>query len=253
MFIIGPSHHYYFERCALTQCTQYETPLGDLDIDLDTIAELHKSGMFDRIQHDDDEAEHSIEMHLPFVYKLLTRTFSDYVEHLPPIIPILVGNTSPQMEMQYGELLSPYLADPQSIFVVSSDFCHWGLRFRYTYYEPSSGPAGSLKKGDRTPTNPPVHESIGAVDLRTISAVETGDHGQFITNLQETGNTVCGRHPIGIVMSALAVLRARGISSGMSATEIEKSKFKFIRYERSSDAVDVKDSSVSYASAFAVV
>lgn len=34
---------------------------------------------------------------------------------------------------------------------------------------------------------------------------------------------------------------------------VEKGKFNFIRYERSSDAFSVGDSSVSYVSAFAVL
>lgn len=58
--------------------------------------------------------------------------------------------------------------------------------------------------------------------------------------LSETGNTVCGRHPIGVVMAAMEELGGQG-------------KFRFVRYERSSECVKVEDSSVSYASAFAVL
>lgn len=43
-------------------------------------------------------------------------------------------------EALYGQLLMPYLLDPNNLFVISSDFCHWGQRFNYTYYEKSSGP-----------------------------------------------------------------------------------------------------------------
>lgn len=56
------------------------------------------------------------------------------------IIPILVGSLSPDVEASYGALLAPYLADPQNLFVISSDFCHWGKRFSYTYYDESCGP-----------------------------------------------------------------------------------------------------------------
>lgn len=37
----------------------------------------------------------------------------------------------------YGELLAPYLDDPSNAFVFSSDFCHWGRRFTYTFYDES--------------------------------------------------------------------------------------------------------------------
>jgi len=73
VFILGPSHHHYLSRCALSQCTSYETPLGNLQLDLSTIAELHKTGQFERMSIDVDEAEHSIEMQLPYVYKILSR------------------------------------------------------------------------------------------------------------------------------------------------------------------------------------
>lgn len=39
----------------------------------------------------------------------------------------------------YGKIFAPYLADPQTLFVISSDFCHWGQRFRYTYHDKSHG------------------------------------------------------------------------------------------------------------------
>lgn len=32
-----------------------------------------------------------------------------------------------------------FSADPQNLFVISSDFCHWGQRFRYTYFDESCG------------------------------------------------------------------------------------------------------------------
>ena len=48
------------------------------------------------------------------------------------IIPMLVGNLSEENEQLYGELLAPYLSDPENLFVISSDFTHWGERFHYT-------------------------------------------------------------------------------------------------------------------------
>lgn len=45
------------------------------------------------------------------------------------IIPVLVGALSETKEQEFGKLFSKYLADPSNLFVVSSDFCHWG-KFR---------------------------------------------------------------------------------------------------------------------------
>lgn len=40
-------------------------------------------------------------------------------------------------EAHYGRLLAPYLEDPAHVFIVSSDFCHWGTRFNYVFYDRS--------------------------------------------------------------------------------------------------------------------
>lgn len=55
------------------------------------------------------------------------------------IVPILVGSIPADVEATYGEILAPYLADSQNLFVISSDFCHWGKRFSYTYFDEGCG------------------------------------------------------------------------------------------------------------------
>ena len=152
----------------------------------------------------------------------------------------MVGNTSAAAEKSFGKLLAPYLQDPENAFVISSDFAHWGLRFRYTHYVPSGSSAVSLRQTDKTPRDPPVHESIKQVDFECIGACESGKHDEWLGVLEETGNTVCGRHPIGIVMAAMEDL-------GGGA------KFRFVRYDRSSECAKISDSSVSYCSALAVL
>lgn len=228
-----------------------------------------------------DEDEHSIEMHLPYVYKMLARYVlphrrslillwgpcqspSHYstnaadvlTEHSAnsdynpptPLIPILIGNTTPTLEQEYGRLLAPHLADPTSIFIISSDFAHWGTRFRYTYYRPLSGPAVNLRAADN-PSSPQIHESIAAVDMECVACVESGSHEAFLEVLGRTGNTVCGRHPIGVAMAAVECLEKEGrVVEGDG-----KGRFRFVRYERSGDVVSGRESSVSYCSAFAVL
>ncbi|KIW07152.1 AmmeMemoRadiSam system protein B, variant [Verruconis gallopava] len=247
VFLLGPSHHYYLETCALSRCTTYETPLGDLKLDMPTIAELEKTGKFSHMSRAADEDEHSLEMHLPYIYKMLSRNFASPAD-FPPLIPILVGSTNRATEKAFGALLAPYLADPSSIFIASSDFCHWGSRFRYTYYQPASGPAVHLNSAKR-PSDRAIHESIAAVDMQCIDAVETGVHDEFLRVLEETGNTVCGRHPIGVVMAAVEVLEKEGKADPAKG----QGRFKFVRYERSSLVTSPRDSSVSYCSAFAVL
>jgi len=202
--------------------------------------------MFQYMSRDVDEDEHSLEMHLPYIYKILSRNFPDE-SSFPPLVPILVGNTSSTTEQNVGKLLAPYLADPGNAFVISSDFAHWGTRFRYTYYVGGSGDAISLRPADAEPKSPFIHESIKKVDFQCIEACETGQHRAWLNVLEETGNTVCGRHPIGVVMAGIEETDRQGLRRAGNG------RFQFVRYERSSEVKHISDSSVSYASAFAVL
>lgn len=82
-----------------------------------------------------------------------------------------------------------------------------------------------------------------------MEACETGKHGAWTETVERTGNTVCGRHPIGVFMAAVEEWRKEDGGEGVE----EKGCFKFVRYERSSLVQRVSDSSVSYCSAYAVL
>lgn len=153
-------------------------------------------------------------------------------------------------------MLAPYVADPGNFFVISSDFCHWGSRFHYTYYDsglPSAMPVTALRSAPKNGV--PIHESIARVDKICMEAVETGNHDEWCQVLEKTGNTVCGRHPIGVMMAAVQEWLAND-KDEQDDVKGEKTNgkgvFRFVRYERSSLVQRVSDSSVSYCSAYAV-
>ncbi|KLO14434.1 UPF0103-domain-containing protein [Schizopora paradoxa] len=250
VFILGPSHHVYVDGCQLTKCNEYATPLGSLPVDKETVAELRQTGAFSDMSLKTDEDEHSIEMHLSYVRKVF--------EGLDiKIVPILVGAINSSSEARYGALLAPFLQRSDTLCVVSSDFCHWGTRFSFTHYytsPPTSINAGvALTKSNAassiSPTFP-IYSSIEALDRQALNILSVPPNSaakaqsDFIAYLKTTENTICGRHPIGVLLGALV--------------EIEKSKegkdikLEWVRYEQSSQCEHVRDSSVSYASAYAV-
>ncbi|KAJ6354695.1 hypothetical protein OIU77_005323 [Salix suchowensis] len=165
-----------------------------------------------------DEAEHSMEMHLPYLAKI-------FEGHPVKVVPILVGSLHTNNEAMYGRLLAKYVDDPTNFFSVSSDFCHWGSRFQYTHYDKKCGP---------------IHKSIEALDRMGMDIIETGNADAFKQYLSEYDNTICGRHPISVFLH-------------MSRNCSTKIKIKFLRYEQSSQCKTMRDSSVSYASAAAKV
>ncbi|KAK2749886.1 hypothetical protein FQN57_005302 [Myotisia sp. PD_48] len=298
IFLIGPSHHEYMRHIALSEFDAYATPLSDEPLRLDTelIAHLKTTrsatqpqARFESMSHSVDEAEHSLELHLPYIHRMLQRHLpSAPVSSYPPLVPMIVGSTSAAAEQALGSIIAPYLDDPGSIFIISSDFCHWGTRFSYTYYLPhtpfpkpalplsydklpqpavnmsedsvkqeiasvSSGrPVRHTDTFDQGGLTPEIHDSISACDVACMKAIAYGDSKLFLQVLQNTGNTVCGRHPIGVILSALEqVLRVQ--KPVEDEGDIPTGRFYFIRYERSSEVTVPAESSVSYVSAFATL
>ena len=71
IFVLGPSHHAYMTQCGLSLLSSYETPIGNLIVDRGTTEELYKTGHFQYLDKDVEEAEHSLEMHLPYLSTFL--------------------------------------------------------------------------------------------------------------------------------------------------------------------------------------
>lgn len=189
-----------------------------------------------------------MEMQAPYLWLRLQTAFGA-PKRFPKIVPILIGDNSRAAEKEVGRLLLPYLKDPANAFIVSSDFCHWGRSFKSWPYSHD----GNLEKITRlsakggVPSGIPVHEFIRILDKASMDAIETGKHDAFADNLALTRNSVCGRHPIGVMMAALELLAKEQPAQG-------KHKFKFIEYQRSENAIrSTEESSVSYCAAYAVI
>ncbi|PNY28063.1 Protein MEMO1 [Tolypocladium capitatum] len=247
VFVLGPSHTYYLKGCAVTTFAEYATPYGNLTVDRDTIQRVKEAGGMQDIPRARDSDEHSLEMHLPYLYKRCEKTWAS-PDEFPTIVPILVGDNNKAEEKDVGRILLSYLKDPENAFIISSDFCHWGHHFRYMVYsaDKDATKLTTLSRLDRAPTGPPIHETIRLLDEAAMDAVKSGKHDAFVDNLAQTGNTVCGRHPIGVAMAALELL-------AKEATDETKYRFNIISYERSNLVQEPAESSVSYVSAYAIL
>lgn len=263
VFLLGPSHTFYLKGCALSTFGKYSSPFGDLAVDGEAIDELMKTKKFSTIPADYEIQEHCLEMHLPYLWKRLEQTLGSDSSQFPPIVPILVGDLSLDGEETIGAHLAPYLADPKNAFIISSDFCHWGKNYRYRpqlykgLVRDQDAQWATLKiqpsfenKADGTEprdADVPIHEVIKALDDMVIDSIKTGDHSEYYSTLKGTHNTVCGRHPIGVVLAALEEFLGGDQSGG------SKGKFQFIQYQRSNLVERQSDFSVSYVSAYAVL
>jgi len=179
VFILGPSHFTALSGCAMSSCLKYDAPWGQMSLDRPVINKLLQSGLFSIMDRETEDNEHSLEMQLPFLSYVLQSGVT--------LIPVLVGQQDSGSLDAYGRVFSNYLSDPSTLFIVSSDFCHWGARYQFTYRD----------------LNMTVNKSIENLDRTGIRHIVNGDPIGFSQYLTTTRNTICGQHAISILLRAL--------------------------------------------------
>ena len=218
--ILGPSHHEYFQGCGLTSFEKFDTPFGAINVDNNSIKKLvKKSNIFFEISKSIDINEHSIEMELPFLKQIFNdKEFS--------IIPIIVGDNNYETNKKIAEILYELYMDKKTLFVISSDFCHWGRNFGYTYY-------------DKNFNN--IWESIQDLDKQALDIIKEINSEKLEKYFKKTKNTICGRNPISIILSIVEKYK----------NEHKNENVEFINagYAQSNKVKSIYEASVSYAAA----
>lgn len=174
--ILAPSHFAGFRGAALLDVDGFETPLGTVAVDRDALATLRSQPLF-REDAAPYREEHSLEIQLPFLQR---------VAPTARVVPVLIGALG---EADYVTVAAGLgaLAAAGTIFVVSSDFVHYGWRFDYLPF-----PAAGAEQ---------VRSGLRALDMGAIECVCAGDAARFRHYVADTGATICGRMPIGVFLT----------------------------------------------------
>ncbi|KAH3667904.1 hypothetical protein WICMUC_005182 [Wickerhamomyces mucosus] len=196
-----------------------------------------------------DEEEHSFEMHAPYIYKLT----QFLPQGIPKIVPIMISHSSESFNIEICDILSQYFRDESNTFVISSDFCHWGSRFGYTKYTPTGSLDDLISLGisnelNNSSNSLKVYKSIEVLDKSAMKIASTGSSKKWKDYIKTTGNTICGQKPIELLLRIIEKVREDDDDHSK-----DWGTFKWIGYSQSSKPITFSDSSVSYASAFAVV
>lgn len=111
--LLGPSHRVPFRGIAAPTVDYFRTPLGDIPIDkaaIQAIADLPQVSL-----RDDAHAwEHSLEVHLPFLQRVLGDTFT--------LVPLVVGDATYE---EVEEVLNRLWDGDETLIVISSDLSHY--------------------------------------------------------------------------------------------------------------------------------
>jgi len=175
IFLLGPSHHVALRGAALPMSVTFATPLGDLEVDRETVELLKSYPMFTK-SNEVHKVEHSLEMQLPYIKEVFPEA---------KIVPIVVGQLSDDIEVRLlAEILKGYVAQGDLI-VVSSDFTHFGPRYDYQPFKEN------------------VREGIRKLDSRAYKHLSRLDLDGFLKFEHDTKDTICGFYPCAVLMAML--------------------------------------------------
>lgn len=180
--LMAPSHRYGFDGVATAAFDGFETPSGSVICDVAAIEQL--INRFDASIHDLPnvfKGEHSLEVQLP----LLRHFFGDF-----QLIPLIIGQNAPATMLAIAQELK-HLWTPDTLWVASSDFTHFGRSFGYQ------------------PFSANVSENLRRLDLDAIEQILALDADGFEQYVRRTGATICGHAPIEIMLRAMDSVSAK--------------------------------------------
>lgn len=112
VILLGPSHRVGFEGIASISSNEYQTPLGNIQIEREAFNLINSLPQVHQI----DKAhamEHSLEVHLPFLQTVLNEF---------TLVPLVVGDCpAPQV----AEVLESLWGGDETLIVISSDLSHF--------------------------------------------------------------------------------------------------------------------------------
>jgi AmmeMemoRadiSam system protein B/AmmeMemoRadiSam system protein A len=116
VFVLASSHQYHFNGAAIFTKGNYETPLGEIEVDKKLGKLLEKACNIFKNKKEAHEHEHSLEVQLPFLQYKLGNNFK--------LVPIILGTNNSDDCKKLAEVLKPYFT-PNNLFVISTDFSHY--------------------------------------------------------------------------------------------------------------------------------
>ena len=114
--LVGPSHFVAFDGVALYPAGAFDSPLGPARIDESLGAELERASSVVRSLPQAHRREHSLEMQLPFLRRLLPDV---------PIVPMLMGYQTRETIEALAAALATVGSGRRVLLVASTDLSHY--------------------------------------------------------------------------------------------------------------------------------
>lgn len=178
--ILGPNHTVALDRIAVSGADEWETPLGRIPV----AAALRDVALAAALAEVDDRphvAEHAIEVHLPFLQRVLDPGWT--------LLPIVVGDCTPEAAADIVDRC----AGDDTLIVVSTDLSHY-----HSYVE--------ARRIDEITIDEIVSRTIMALGPRRacgfsplrglLAATSTRDLETDVLDVRNSGDTSGERHRV---------------------------------------------------------
>jgi MEMO1 family protein len=208
VIILALSHSVPLNGIAVSDFSAFQTPLGEVPADVAVNAELLKNKKLFKVIPEIDAKEHSMEIQIPFIQKAAPSA---------KIVGLYVGQLNENEFKEAAEILKQYVA-PKTLFVASSDFTHYGENYGYMPF----------------PKDEKTRKYLAMLDGGAITEITALNPKGFLNHIQNTGDTICGRNPIALLLYTLTALKNKSIQGTL------------VNYYTSGELVGDFTNSVSY-------
>jgi AmmeMemoRadiSam system protein B len=178
--LVGPSHHVPFFGLALSNADCFRTPLGDIPLDRQAMAELEAMPCVVHLDKAHAQ-EHALEVQLPFLQILL----NDFT-----LVPLVVGESSGE---EVAEVLACLWGGPETLIVISSDLSH--------YHDYTTAQRMDRQTSEAILSLDPdairYEDACGRIPVQglMLQAKKLGLHGEIV-DLRNSGDTAGNKHQV---------------------------------------------------------
>ena len=161
--IIGPNHTGIGDRLSLSTSKKWNTPLGDIDVDVEFINKLNEVDLNCTLDESAHIREHSIEVELPFLQYIAGKKNTDF-----KIVPIIIKYQHPQLCKDLARSIheASKQLDRKIIIIASTDLTHYEDADTAKFY-----------------------------DSKVMKAIENMDSDDLFKQIVEYDITMCGYGP----------------------------------------------------------
>lgn len=171
--VISPAHREYFDFSSVFSGQGYETPLGLVPVDEESVSALDKhpeSSVRASGEGHIYSSEHALEVHLPFLQVVLG-SFR--------LVPVVMGSQSRDCCLALGKALAEVLAGKNALIVASSDLSHFH-----------------------------THEKAQSLDMGVVERIDGFDPDGLLSDIARHKSEACGAGPMAAAMYAARDLGA---------------------------------------------